>query len=250
MYIYLNGKRVWVELGAADGGGNDSGGGSDSAFQRLLDRYKNDAMALAEKLFSENYEYRGKIRQLEQQVTDVTGKVPADGAVVLTGEDATAWNTYKALGKPDEIKQGLEERTRLQGKLTEQERSNLLRSVAETAGYKASVLTNLDRIAKAEGKTLAFDVRDVTIDGKAAKVAYVKDGDKETALADYAATNWSDFLPALTTVTTQPQQQQQGQRFVTQHTGSGTQGGNDLVGKFMAQQEELRAKTKNPLLKE
>jgi len=40
-------------------------------------------------------------------------------------------------------------------------------------------------------------VREETVDGKAQRVAYVKDGDAEQKLADYAAAHWSEFLPAL-----------------------------------------------------
>lgn len=200
---------------------NDGTTGSEAAFQRLLDRYKNDGIALAEKLFAENFTYREEQRQLKQQVSELTAKVPAADATLLTGDDLTAWNTYKALGKPDEIKQGLDERTSLQGKLSAQERDALLRTVAETAGYKASVLANLDRVAKAEGKTLGFELRDTIVDGKTVKVAYVKDGDKDSPLTDYAATNWADFMPSLTTQIAQ--QQVSGTRYVTQHAGSSTQ---------------------------
>lgn len=249
MFLYINGRRVWVELQAADSGGND-GGGNDSALQRLLDRYKGDAMALAEKLFSENFTYREKQRQLEQQVTELSGKVPTAESVVLTGADATAWATYKALGKPEDIKQGLDERTKLQGDLATKDRNELIRGVAEVAGYKPSVLAKLDSTAKAEGKALGFELRDVTVDGKAAKVAYVKDGDNASPLTDYATTNWADFIPSLTAAQgNQQQQQNQGTRHVTQHAGSGTQGGQDIVSKFLSEQQASQAAVKNPLLK-
>ncbi len=194
----------------------------DSAFQRLLDRYKNDGIAMAEKLFDENFHYRGQIRQLEQQVLAVQSKAPAEGSVVLTGADAQTWAAYQALGKPDELKQGLEEKTQLQGKLQGMERETTLRTVAETVGYKAGVLANLDRMAKAEGKALDFNVRDTTVDGKTVKAAFVKDGDKELPLTEYATTNWADFMPALTVQGTQ-QQAQSGIRYPTQHAGNGNQ---------------------------
>ena len=252
MYVYFNGKRVWTELSAPDGGGNDSGGGSsDAAFQRLLDRYKNDGIALAGQLFSENYQHREKLRQLEQQLTETAGKVPAAGTVVLSGDEAKAWAAYTALGKPEEVKTYLDERTQLQGKLQGMERETTLRSVADVVGYKPSVLANLDRMAKAEGKALAFDVRDTTVDGKPIKVAYVKDGDKETALTDYAASNWADFLPALAAQGgAQAQTPPAGTRYPAQHAGNGQSGKPDPVADFIQRQEEARAKVKNPLVKE
>ncbi len=223
MFIYMNGRRVWTELNAADSGGNDGGGADkDNAFQRLLDRYKNDGLAMAEKLFGENFAYRGQIRQLEQQVLEAQGKAPAEGSVVLTGNDAQSWAAYQALGNPEEVKQGLDEKANLQGKLAGMERETTLRNVAETVGYKAGVLANLDRMAKAEGKVLDFTVRDTTVDGKTVKAAYVKDGDKELPLTEYAATNWADFMPALTVQGTQ-QQGQTGTRYLAQHAGNDAQ---------------------------
>lgn len=247
MYVYLNGKRVWIELNAADSGGND-GGDSSAAFQRLLEKHNNDAARLSEKLFDENFNYRSEIRQLKAQLADAAGKVPGDGAVVLTGDQAQAWTAYQALGKPEEIKQGLDERSQLQGKLTAQERAELLRGIAETTGYKASVLASLDRTAKVEGKSLEFTLRDQTIDGKPSKVAYVKDGDKETALTEYAASAWADFLPALTVATTQTPPT--GTRYPAQHAGTPAGGKPDLVADFLLKQEQARAAVKNPLVKE
>jgi len=221
----------------------------DGAFQRLLDRHKNDGLAMAEKLFGENFAYRTQIRQLEQQVLQAEGKLPGEGSVVLTGNDAQSWAAYQALGKPDELKQGLEEKTQLQGKLQGMERETTLRTVAETVGYKAGVLANLDRMAKAEGKALAFDVRDTTVDGKTVKAAFVKDGNKELPLTEYAATNWADFMPSLTVQGTQ-QQQASGIRYPAQHAGNGAGGKSDPVADFIQQQEQARAAVKNPLLKE
>jgi hypothetical protein len=252
MYVYFNGRRIWLELSAADGGGNDSGGGDDKdlpanvvrSFERLLERNGNNANAVAQLLFNENRDLRDAKRQIE-------GKLPAEGSLILSGADAQTWTAYTALGKPDELKTHLEERTQLQGKLSSMERETTLRSVAETVGYKASVLANLDRMAKAEGKVLAFEVRDTTVDGKPAKVAYVKDGDKDFPLTEYAAQQWSDFLPSLTVQgTTTAQTQAAGTRFIAQHAGSGAGGKVDPVADFILRQEEARAKVKNPLLRE
>lgn len=243
MFIYLNGRRVWTELSAADSGGNDGSDGAKAAFERLLERNNNDAARVAEKLFDENYQYRKEIRQLEQQV-------PPAGAVVLSADDAGTWQAYQALGKPSEVKQALEERTKLQGDLVTRDRELLLRSVADTAGYKPGVLASLDRLAKAEGKVLDYVVKDVqTADGKTVKMSYVKEGDKELTLPDYVATNWTDYAPALVV---QPLEvaQTNGTRFVTQHAGNGSASKTDPVAEFMKRQETSRAAVKNPLLKE
>lgn len=241
MFIRLNGRRVWAELNEADKGTGSGDLPADvlKSFERLLERHGNSATTVAQLLFTENKELRDKVRQIE-------GKVPADGAVVLTGADVAAWDAYKALGKPDDIKQGLDERTQLQGQLSGAQRAETLRTVAEAVGYKPAVLSNLDRMAKAEGKELAFSVRDEQRDGKAVKVAYVKDGDKETPITDYAQSNWADFLPALSAQGAQ----QQGTRYPAQHAGSNTTKADDPVGAFLERQNTNRAAVKNPLLKE
>lgn len=242
MFIYgINGKRQWVEVQDADKeqGGD---GGELAGMRALLDKHKGDAMAVVGILYNENYSLRESNRQLK-------ARQAPEGATVLTGEDAQSWATYQALGKPADLKTAVEERTQLQGKLAGMERETTLRSVAEAAGYKPTVLANLDRIAKAEGKTLTFDVRETQQDGKPVKVAYVKDGDKELSISDYANANWADFLPALTAVQGSGQQQQGGTRFVAQHSGSGAQGKQDPVEDFIAKQDELRKAEKNPLIR-
>jgi hypothetical protein len=83
------------------GGG---GGGQDpaAAFQRLLDQNKNDGLAVASKLFDENFQLRTKNR-------DLSAKLPKDGAVVLTDDDAKEWNAFKALNvKAADAKKAIE----------------------------------------------------------------------------------------------------------------------------------------------
>jgi hypothetical protein len=243
MFIYgINGRRTWVELQAPDEGG---GGGDDSptdkvlkGIESLLKRHGNDSSEAIKTLYTENKAYRDEIR-------DLKAKVPAEGAIILTGDDAVHWAAYKTLGKPEEIKQGLDEKTQLQGKLQGLERDSILRNVAETAGYKPTVLMNLDHMAKSQGKMLAYEVREVTQDGKPVKVAYVKDGDKELPISDYATATWGDFLPALTNGQSA---QQSGTRFLTQHVGGGG-GKTNLVDTFLQEQEAQRAAVKNPLIK-
>ncbi len=222
MLIYQN------EVYEAESGGNGGGGGeggnanaAEAAFKRLLEKNNNDGVRVAEKLFDENYQYRKQIRDLEKQVTDTQGKIPAAGAIILTGDEAATYQAYQAYGKPEEIKQALDERASLQGKLATKERESLLRDVADTVGYKPTVLANLDRFARADGKELGYEIRDaIAADGKPAKAVYVREGDKELSIQDYASTHWTDYMPVLAPQATQVSTQTQGTRHVTQHAGS------------------------------
>lgn len=207
------------DSGAGSGSGEGGTLSEDAlkSFNKRLEKMDGNATGMAMMLFSENYQLREKLRTTE-------GKVSPEGATVLTGDDAKAWEAYKALGKPDEVKQGLDQRTQLQSQVAEAQRGETLRSVAEAAGYKPSVLAQLDRMAKASGKDLAFEVRDVQIDGETVRAPFVKDGDKELSMSDYATANWGDFMPALTAQSQsqgQGTQQSNGTAYPAQHAGSG-----------------------------
>lgn len=247
MLIFRNLPDVLFRFDADTSQGGDTGDLPDAvvkAFEKLLERKGGDASAVAQMLFHENKQYRDRISEL-------TGKVPPEGTLVLSAEEAKDWQAYRQLGTAADVKQGLEQRTQLQTQVEEAQRNETLRTIAETAGYKPTVLAQLDRMAKAQGKALAFEVRDVQTDGKTARVPYVKDGDKEQSLSDYATANWGDFLPALQ-VPSQGlgTQAANGTRFPAQGTGNtGAQGAADLVAKFQQEQSERDKAVKNPLLR-
>lgn len=168
-----------------DGGGS-SGSGTPppaappapdplTAFQNLLAR-SSDAAALARQLFEENYRHREQIRTLQ-------GQVPAQGAAVLTPEQAQQWQSYQQLGAPDQVQATIAAHGKLNRELE-------LRSVADVGKVSYEVLTTL-------AGSLAFEVRDEQVNNQPAKVVYVKDGDKDVPLDQYAAQKWAAFLPAL-----------------------------------------------------
>lgn len=234
-------------------GGNPSDGDPESpsqSFQRLLERNNNDATQLASRLFDENYQARRRIRQLESENRDLQGRVPGEGTVVLTGDEAQAWQAYRGLGTPDEVKQGLDERTEYAERLQGMERETLLRQVAEQAGYKPSVLAQLERMAKAQGKDLAFELRDQDQEGQTVQVPFVKDGDAESPLTDYATSEWADFLPALSAQGAPPTPPA-GVRYPPQHPGGTPRPKPKSVADAFLEEQEAKAKAvKNPLLSE
>jgi len=163
--------------------------------QKLLDKAKGDAMALAGELYSENYRLRGDKRELKAKVEALEKSLPPDGSVVLSKADSERWEAYKSLGKPDELTKLKAEHVELQGKVAAAERNNTLRSVAEVAGLKADVLSKLVTDAH------AFEIKDEKQDGKDIKRAYIvieSDGKKEAKpLVEYAEQAWPEFMPAL-----------------------------------------------------
>lgn len=194
------------------GGGTQGGGGQQSAgdapnVQGLLQRHQGDAMAVIATLLAENHGLRDERRTLR-------GQVPAQGATVLTGEQAQAWASYQELGALDALKQQLAAAQGASQELQTLKHQALLGQVQEASGYKAAVLAKLPGADK-----LTFEVRESQVDGKAVKAVFVKDeAGKEAALADYAKAQWADFLPALQAAQQPPPA---GTGFVPQSAGAG-----------------------------
>lgn len=202
MYERLR-NLVMLETPNTGAGGAGAGAGAGSTPSRLtaaelIARYGASPERLAEKLeeaHGENFRLRETNRGLRGENDTLKGKVPAEGAVVLTGEDAAAWGVFQGLGKPDEVKTKLGQVETLTGELTGLKRDATLRDVAAAAGYKFTVLKQL-------GADREYELRDVTDgEGKATKTAFIKDGDTFKPLAEFAQTAWSDFLPALAATT-------------------------------------------------
>jgi hypothetical protein len=223
--------------GGAQGGAGGSGQGGQGGdansdrqnLQGLLQRHQGDAMAVIATLLSENHSLRDERRTLR-------GQLPSQNAVVLSAEQAQQWQAYQQLGAIDAIQTRLQERETFHGELTGLRRGTLIRDAAEAAGYKASVLDKLPGAAD-----LTFEVRETEKDGRREKAAFVKDKDgKETPIADYAKSNWADFLPAL-----QTSQQPAGTTFVQQHAG-GTPPASTLDA-HMKRFQEQRDAAPNPL---
>jgi hypothetical protein len=136
-------------------------------------------------------------RKYRKDNSDLKAKLPPEGAVVLTADEAKAWDEYKALGKAGDLKAALGERDRLKDEADGLRRAEVYKQAAEAHGYKAPVLSRL-----ASQEKLQIEIREEKVGAKTAQVAYVKgvdDKGKETAtkLPDYAARAWPEFLDSL-----------------------------------------------------
>jgi hypothetical protein len=155
-------------------------------------------------LLGETHGYRDKLR-------DVQAKLPPEGAVVLTGDDAKHWGHYKALGAPGDVKKALDEGTTAKGEVGAYRKKDLTATAAkltridggtldpEVLGTLAEKLDLvIDDLKDDKGNLVGEDGKPLAKDGVPVRAAFVKgEGDKLTGLAAYARANWAKFLPSL-----------------------------------------------------
>lgn len=152
-------------------------------FEALAAKHSNDGVGLARNLYDQ-------LQAAQSKVAELSGKLPGEGSLVLTAEQAKAWSKYSTIGKPDEVKAWLEEGNAAKGEVAKFAREKVVRTVAEVAGFDADVLATL-------AGDLEFEVADETVKGKTVKVAKVKDGDQSTPLDKYAEAKWGKFMASL-----------------------------------------------------
>jgi hypothetical protein len=160
-------------------------------YKALLEKHGSpDAVALT--LYTDNYKLRDKNREL-------SARIPAEGAVVLSGDDAARWRSYQELGKPDDLKKIVREHGEFSKENGRLKRTTELDDIADLAGYKRSVFRTVAGdtafVVTEEKKRDASTGKDVVV-----RVPHVKgEGDETTPLSEYAEAHWTDFLPSLDT---------------------------------------------------
>lgn len=192
-------------------------GGDGQQPSDLLDRYGKDALKLAEKLADaqrDNYRLREKNRTLTTELADAKGKAPADGARVLSKDEAAQWDAYTALGAPAALKTTIETAQGAQGELATLKRERTIADAAAAQKWPAATLAKLPSL-----KDKDLIVKDVEIDGAKVKQAFVAHDGKEHPLAEYVTTHDPEFLPALAADAT-PAQSGGGTPFVRQSAGA------------------------------
>lgn len=191
--------RILLDPQGGEGNGNNANGnpsGSNAPSkadlsaqaQVMVQKNGGDPIKVISRLLKENHGNREEIRGLR-------GKLPADGSIVLSGDDAKRYKSYLELGEdPKVIRQRLES-----GDAAIVERDSL---AAEKTYARAAPLGGYK-----EGPFKALAIRDklkIAIetakgkDGKDAEVAFVLgEGNKKTPLAEYVNANWADFKDSL-----------------------------------------------------
>lgn len=156
-----------------------------------------DAKALIRKLEkdkdereAENAKARERIRALEAEKGNLEALLPGDDSVVLTGDDAKAWEAYRELGKPDLLKVKLDDYDRATTRAAELETERLVDKAARDPNdetryrFKPSVLQKVLGIGEAK-----------LVAGKDGYT--VKAGDNEKPLEKWLEEDQSDLLSAL-----------------------------------------------------
>jgi hypothetical protein len=172
------------------------------SYQRLLGKYNNDAGELALKLFGENFDLREEKRQLKD-------KLPKEGSVVLTADEAKLFKAYQDLGiEPKDLKKAIDRLPELEKSNKELASMETLRELADVGldGSKLKLSVLKDQIARFPDAAISFRT-EKDKDGKESKAAFIKTtaDAAEVSFNDFAAQNLSDYLPALKVNAEQPQ---------------------------------------------
>lgn len=143
-----------------------------------------------EEAIKDNGKQRDEIRELKEKVK----AVPAEGAVVLAGDDATAYAAWKALElKPEDVAKIKGERDEFAGKIAQRDRKDGFAKVATLHGWAAETADAMLDMKSLDGATLEFKatkVRDKSgkeVDGEEAWVTLAGEGQKPQKFGDFAA---------------------------------------------------------------
>lgn len=133
-------------------------------------------------LFNDNKELRDQLR-------DLKAKLPKEGTVVLSQDEAAELAAYRAYGKPDELKQRLDEGESAKQIAAQAAREKTIAKAAGVLGLQNNAL--LQTLLNSVELEVAGDNENPSV--------IVKDGEKQVPFADYAKSR-PDFeaaLPAL-----------------------------------------------------
>lgn len=169
-------------------------------------------------LREDNFRLREAQRRRADRIKELEKLVPAEGTVVLTGDDATEYAALKALGKAADVKKTVDEVTGLRTKVSTLEQSTLSVDAATALGYNAAALREVMQHPKfgatTDGKARKLAMRerdvDVTTNGVTAKVKKAMpvlvtgEGASETVepLETVVGREFAVFTPALTAAAT------------------------------------------------
>lgn len=189
-----------------DDGGGGGASGPEAPRQNAADvvtRYSGDAVRMAGQIVdveTDNYKLQRKRDDLQRDLDAVKGRVPADDAVVLTAEDARAWEVYKALGKPDEVKASLATGQAAIAERNTFRRAQTLEDAAKAANLKPGVLKLLAKDADVQVREIDALKQDGTTEKQKVAVVVTRDAagkESDVPIRDYFKAQGEDVLQSL-----------------------------------------------------
>ena len=163
------------------------------------------ALRRGKKAQEEAAEKRKALDAATARIADLEARVPKDGEVVLSGDDAAAFTAIKAAGKTlkalDEDLKGYEE---LKGKDARRDRADGLRAAAKAEGWNEDATVELlEDIPALSALSLHLVDEEVNVgtevapDKRKMKVGYVEVEGKRVRLGEYVAENKPVILGSL-----------------------------------------------------
>lgn len=208
------------------------------AFRFLANKYGGSPQSIEKKisdLEEDNRKYRQEvIPPLEEKAK----KVPADGAVILTGDAAKEYTELTALGKLTEIQDKLKKGEEAQNKLAERNLRDSASRFAKAAGLADEAVDTLVAIPALQGATFAVkkgkvkDAKGQEVDGEIAYLTLPGDDAKELKFEDA-----KEQVPALKGLrnSTSTDGRRNGAPFVQQPAGGDDKGGKTVYDRIREQ---------------
>lgn len=179
-------------------------------FNEFISKRSMTPEAGGAQLMADNAELRGDKRRLKDKITDLEAKVPADGSLILTGNDAKLFQAAKAVLETlptdkrtaEELGKMLKEHGELTLKVTNLERQSVVVQIAEAEGWKVSALLKLAKDMDLVLESVEEEVDDEENEGKKKKVTvqrgFVQTKDAAGVVTKKRLTDeLKDFMPSL-----------------------------------------------------
>lgn len=115
----------------------------EQALQNLITKHKGEATDALRVVLADNVDYRAKNAGLKKENTDLQARVPGQGSVVLSPEQARDWEAYRAAGTPDVVRGLATQVTTLTT-----ERDGLVNERDTLAGDRTTLATERDGLIK------------------------------------------------------------------------------------------------------
>lgn len=163
---------------------------------RLLDKHSGKPDDAVRELLRDNFKARDGRRadreRHEKELAELRAKLPPDGAVVLTRDEAASIKQYESLGGLETLSERLARLDVLEKKDAERTWNDRAKQIAERAGYDPDVFAGLLRMPDAP----SLDAFEDEKDGANWRIRVVGKDGKEP-LSRFAEKAWAKFLPAL-----------------------------------------------------